>query len=611
MAENWAAEMNGSDLDDDEALRMAIAMSLGQGPQDPAANNSNNNNNNNNNNHNKTEAIDLTNDDGDKPPVLLTPPLTLGLLGHDRKKMEEERLARLNKRKADSSLEATSGGGTNESRPLQRRKITTTSPSTSGYRGAEGQKLEGHKDTGHASALPFPRGVVKKTWVNGQPRLGDDIKIEEVLQKSQLRLAVLSSFQWDDEWMMAKINFTRTKVILVAFAENEAHQAEMIASVPRANKDNVRFCFPPMKGMGYMHSKLQLLKYDGYFRIVVPTANLVPYDWGETGTMENMVFIIDLPKLESTELQDAQKLTPFGEDLCYFLDAQGLDAAIVNSLRKYDFSETRRYGFVHTIAGSHSSGDAWRRTGYCGLGRAVNALGLGSKRPVEMDYVCASLGALNDTLLKGLYNACQGDSGRKEYESRAARNGKGGADKNLRSHVRVFFPSHETVVQSRGGRNGAGTICFQDRWWKAPSFPHDVLRDCRSKRKGLLMHSKIIFVRRQAEDSESPSLEAATTPSFAYVGSANLSESAWGRLVKDRGTAQPKLTCRNWEAGVIVQTEGGDPPSSSSSSINGGDSKNRSDGLGVFEGSVPVPMEVPGTPMPLDGHLVPWFFQSN
>ena len=122
------------------------------------------------------------------------------------------------------------------------------------------------------------------------------------------------------------------------------------------------------------------------------------------------------------------------------------------------------------------------------------------------------------------------------------------ADKDLRSHVRVFFPSRETVVQSRGRQNvgpissspntcsvenalmrlqGAGTICFQDRWWKAPSFPHDVLRDCKSKRKGLLMHSKIIFVRRQAEETETPSPGAATTTSFAYVGSANLSESAW------------------------------------------------------------------------------------
>jgi hypothetical protein len=43
-----------------------------------------------------------------------------------------------------------------------------------------------------------------------------------------------------------------------------------------------------MAGPGNMHSKLQILKYANYLRIVVPTGNFVPYDWGETGVMENV-----------------------------------------------------------------------------------------------------------------------------------------------------------------------------------------------------------------------------------------------------------------------------------------------------------------------------------
>jgi hypothetical protein len=38
-----------------------------------------------------------------------------------------------------------------------------------------------------------------------------------------------------------------------------------------------------------MHSKLMLLFHPNYLRIVIPSANLVPYDWGETGgVMENV-----------------------------------------------------------------------------------------------------------------------------------------------------------------------------------------------------------------------------------------------------------------------------------------------------------------------------------
>lgn len=65
----------------------------------------------------------------------------------------------------------------------------------------------------------------------------------------------------------------------------DAQKEEMRSNVPR---DRIRFCFPPMQPMGSMHSKLQLLKYGEYMRIVVPTGNLMSLDWGETGTMENV-----------------------------------------------------------------------------------------------------------------------------------------------------------------------------------------------------------------------------------------------------------------------------------------------------------------------------------
>lgn len=53
---------------------------------------------------------------------------------------------------------------------------------------------------------------------------------------------------------------------------------------------NLRLCFPPMPGqVNCMHSKLMLIFHPEYVRIVVPTANLTPYDWGEKGgIMENV-----------------------------------------------------------------------------------------------------------------------------------------------------------------------------------------------------------------------------------------------------------------------------------------------------------------------------------
>ncbi|KAM7192670.1 tyrosyl-DNA phosphodiesterase 1 [Naviculisporaceae sp. PSN 640] len=567
----------------------------------------------------RDEAVEDKNGIGAQASVTTSGPgggVIGGILGGlDRKKMEEERLARLGKRKAS---ELTGGPKEENDRAMkqragpmhrsalvnsgvyQRQKLDwprTDSPASltslpslgsSGQAPSRSSNFTTNNERTSArntSNVPFPRGVVKKTWSRSQPRLGDDIKIEEVFQKEKLRLAVLSSYQWDDEWIETKLDMANTKVVFIAFAANDAEKELMESNVSRAR---VRFCFPRMQNIGAMHSKLQLLKYDDYLRIVVPTGNLVPYDWGETGTMENMVFIIDLPKLEGPN-QERATLTTFGQDLSYFLTEQGLDDRLVESLKKYDFSETERYGFVHSICGSQGAGEAWRKSGYCALGRVVKGLGLGSQAPIEVDYVCASLGAINDSLLNAIYYACQGDDGLKEYQSRTAR-AKGREDRVVRDHTRVYYPSDETVRQSRGGRNHAGTICFQSRYYEAPTFPAEVLRDCKSTRTGLLMHSKIIFARLPNEPSRSP-----TRPGgFFYLGSANLSESAWGRLVRERGSGELKMTCRNWECGVVL-------PADSYRDEHGQDTWK------IFQNTVPVPMEHPAAPLTEDGPLRPWF----
>lgn len=78
-----------------------------------------------------------------------------------------------------------------------------------------------------------------------------------------------------------------------------------------------------------------------------------------------MVFLIDLPlKNDATTKGPTGDLTSFGEELCFFLRAQGMGDKMINSLHKYDFSETACYGFVHTIGGSHTEPDLWQRTGY-------------------------------------------------------------------------------------------------------------------------------------------------------------------------------------------------------------------------------------------------------
>ena len=180
------------------------------------------------------------------------------LLPTDRKKMEQERLARL-KRKASispprirrrerlhktpkigSGLEGestASAGDEAAPEPEAGPSLLTCSPTTTEDPKNPRSKATTTRPTiappGQAtSSLPgiqYPFGVVKKTWAFGFPR-SEDIKIEEVFQKNDLNTVVLSAFQWDVEWLLRKLDLKRTKMIFVMQAKDDA----TVIAIPKA-----------------------------------------------------------------------------------------------------------------------------------------------------------------------------------------------------------------------------------------------------------------------------------------------------------------------------------------------------------------------------------------
>lgn len=160
-----------SDSDGDEDLRRAIALSL--------------------------QDADAVKSQTDAQPEATPEPArdkaVFGALQLDRKKLEEERLQRLGKRPR-----ATSDTESSQTPPAKRVLPEESKPK-----------------------LQYPEGTVKRTWAYGYPRTGEDIKIEEIFKPLELQLAVLSSFQWDEEWLLKKIDIRKTKVLLLASAPDE------------------------------------------------------------------------------------------------------------------------------------------------------------------------------------------------------------------------------------------------------------------------------------------------------------------------------------------------------------------------------------------------------
>ncbi|KAI4177883.1 MAG: hypothetical protein LQ346_007600 [Caloplaca aetnensis] len=488
--------MASSGSDEDHDLERAIQLSLQSAQQEVE----------NTKPEKRQEIINLESDDettideaeNETQAPAPQPAVSTGLLGLDRKAMEQERLAR--KRKAPIS-------------PPSMRKFAKHAQSASVIPVVGAPRSAHRNPTPRQTDLAFPNGAIRKTWAFGYPREGDDIKLEEVLQKNELSLAVLSSFQWDVEWLLRKLNTKSTQLVFVMQADTEDTKAQYRRET--AAMPNLSLCFPSMEGqINCMHSKLMLLSYPTHLRVAVPTANLVSYDWGETGIMENSVFLIDLPRLPSGQMIEEAEMTDFAKDLIYFMRAMGLDQSITDSLYNFDFSTTHDLAFVHTIGGAHMGDDEpWRRTGYCGLGRAISRLELASgasgpdEQPLAIDYITSSVGSLTMDFLSVLYLAAQGDDGVKDYNWRnttlskrdktyaAHQKQKTDAQEKLRKHIedgfRIYYPSQDTVEASKGGPQNGGTICFQRKWWESPTFPRGLMRDCRSRRQGMLMHNKV------------------------------------------------------------------------------------------------------------------------
>jgi hypothetical protein len=476
-----------------------------------------------------------------------------GIPGLDRRAMEAERLARM-EAKQPKTIEQSSV--TVQAKSNKRQRSLSPPPTSRPVK-----KIKELENT--STLLQYPRGIVKKTWAFGHSRSINDIKIEEVLEKSTLRTALLSAFQWDTNWIMAKLNLQQTKVIMVMQADNEAVKQQYRQETEYLGKI-LRLIFPSMEGnVNCMHSKLMLLFHPHKLRIAIPSANMTDYDWGEQGTMENSVFLIDLPRLEQTTITDAESLPQFGRELHFFLQKMGCEDDILTGILNFDFSNTKHLAFVHAVGASAHYGEDMERTGYVGLSKAIRGLSSSSENSfsstsdLHIDYAASSIGSLNDAFLKTIHNAARGEDATATPKSLS-----GPAPKpfqntssitNIRDLFRVYYPLHSTVTSSKAG--SAGTICLKSDWWRGPLFPRECFRDYVSKRPGVLSHNKLLYARGINANRQKVA--------WQYVGSANLSESAWGKLSWDKKKKEWKLGCRNWECGVIIPvmmeaiTEGG------------------------------------------------------
>ena len=67
-----------------------------------------------------------------------------------------------------------------------------------------------------------------------------------------------------------------------------------------------------------------------------------------------MLFLIDLPRIDDSKLSSPEiakeRLTFFGQELLYFLEAMGLAHDVLRGVLQFDFAATENLAFVHTMS---------------------------------------------------------------------------------------------------------------------------------------------------------------------------------------------------------------------------------------------------------------------
>ncbi|KAJ3043500.1 hypothetical protein HDV00_004889 [Rhizophlyctis rosea] len=436
-------------------------------------------------------------------PIITNPPT--------RAEMEKERLARLEATKkrerpddAAAQPEQNRSSSPNPAKKLKSGHASTPLNGTSVSTGFEVVDL-----TAGMMEPEYPHGKVSQTYMQGWSRAGY-VRFEDIVKKTHLQKALFSAFQIDDDWLFSKLpsgireGRSNVKICIARMKPDVLPVGTMShfdSMVP-----GVMHVFPPMGSgtFGCMHSKIMLLWYPGFLRVVVTSANLMDYDWE---LLENVVFYQDFPPAPPTK-PSGETLGPFGDDLLALLEKMKVPPSVRNRVGEFNFGLARAR-LVCSIPGTYKGGEAFQY-GHLALGRVVKPIvecsGFdGDVEGALLYYQTSSLGSLTPKWMTEFHrSACGLGPSEAVKSSRSTSKLKpNGASSNLVKtntgevegvpKFRVLFPSERHVRASRLGVDGAGTISFGRRYWMGEKFPRGVMRELVLGRERGLAHSKVMF----------------------------------------------------------------------------------------------------------------------
>ncbi|GAA5839244.1 hypothetical protein JCM5353_008547 [Sporobolomyces roseus] len=347
------------------------------------------------------------------------------------------------------------------------------------------------------------------------------------------------------------------------------------------DKQHLFRVIPEDKGSGYypgcMHTKLMVYFHDNFCRFIIPTANALDYDWA---TIDNAFYVHDFPLLSSPPPAGADPFknpthTQFSRNFLAVLaqltggggEAElGAPKKFLSYVKDYDFESSKEVRLVHSLQGKYTDGEEFDKGGgLASLAKSVKSLGFSKGGKWEVEGTGSSIGRYTPTWLIQFLASCSGihptsyftpSLTRQRTETppslpykvpnKSNKKQQGKFNDRRDFPLKIIFPTHDEIERSHLGIFGGGTIFCGKKVWEDANFPRELFYRGVSKRDRIAAHTKLLLAT-HVPDPQSPN---PIHEGYVYIGSHNLTPSAWGQL--QTGSTTPSLNINNYELGIIL-----------------------------------------------------------
>ncbi|KAI0205913.1 tyrosyl-DNA phosphodiesterase I [Astrocystis sublimbata] len=421
--------------------------------------------------------------------------------------------------------------------------------------------------------LSYGNGAIRITRTPGRADANNCVNLRDVIRTEHLEAACVYSFFIAEQELYSFLPFSHQPGGIPIYIGRDSNydayktKARAIAGLEHQEKisrkqlDSLRPLLQQLHVQRYgqnihtfyawapgsCHSNL-LLVYPAFLRIVITSCNMMDID---TELGDNHWYIHDVPKRASPATLVS---AGFEADLLRHMEALGTPEAFLDSIRgAYDYS-TVKVHLVTSVPGVCSGAKA-EQHGLLRLRRVVQQMD--SSLPekdqsgeLQLEVCTASIGNLNAKWLNGFNDCALGIDILGSHDE----------NRNV-PELKLFYPTMQDVKNAdEAAQDGAANIgCHTRPWETAPVEVKGLFHHYQSKDCGKLFHQKFILAYNPRDTTQ--------LPYYVYVGSANLSQSAWGALQHDKrgnqSTSDRKLIkMTNFECGVegIVPHNQNAPP---------------------------------------------------